>query len=278
MKVVITAAGSGTRLLPMTKEMPKEMMPVFTKINEKRYVSPLLQIIFEQLYECKIRKFCFVVGREKRSIEDHFTPDTTFLKNSLQKNKNVISKFYKKINQSNLLWVNQNEPKGFGDAVKLTKQFVGNDDFIVHAGDVSIINSKIHPVMRLIKMGKDFDASAVLLIRKVDDPKRHGVPTLERISSSVFNVKKVIEKPNNPTSNIGLMPLYYFKSDIFEELQKIKPGKGHEFQLTDAIQGLIKNGKKVLAIPLLPHEKLLDVGTVESFYDAQKISYSADDF
>ena len=278
MKVVITAAGSGTRLLPMTKEMPKEMMPVFTKINKKRYVSPLLQLIFEQLYECKIRKFCFVVGREKRSIEDHFTPDTSFLKNSLQKNRNVLSKFYKKINQSDLLWVNQNEPRGFGDAVKLTKQFVGNDDFVVHAGDVSIINSKVHPVTRLIKIGKEFDASAVLLVRKVSDPKRHGVPTLEKISSTVFNVKKVVEKPNKPTSNIGLMPVYYFKSEIFEQLQKIKLGKGHEFQLTDAIQGLIKNKKTVLAIPLDSSEKLLDVGTVESFYDSQRTSYSADDF
>ena len=272
-KVVITAAGRGTRLLPMTKELPKEMMPVFSKLNGKKCVIPLLQLIFEQLNECKIRKYCFIVGREKRSIEDHFTPDTSFLKNSSQENKIMIANFYKKINSSNLLWVNQHSPKGFADAVKQSQQFIGNDDFVVHAGDVAIIGSKIHPIMRLIDIGKDPNVSAVLLFRKVKDPKRHGVPTLEKISNSKFLVKKVIEKPNRPSTNLGLMPVYYFKAKIFERLQKIKPGKGNEYQLTDAIEQLIKDGERVLAIPLLATEKVLDVGTVESYRNAQLTSF-----
>lgn len=273
MKVVITAAGMGTRLLPMTKELPKEMMPVFSRLNGKKCVMPLLQLIFEQMYECKIRKYCFVVGRQKRSIEDHFTPDNSFLKNSAQKNKIMITGFYKKIYSSNLLWVNQNEPKGFGDAVKHTQQFIGNDDFIVHAGDAAIIGSQIHPVLRLIEVGRDPSVSAVLLFRKVNDPERHGVPTLERISNTKFLVKKVIEKPNKPDSDLGLMPMYYFKSKIFEKLRRIKPGKGNEFQLTDAIQQLIADNERVLAIPLLDKEKVLDVGTVESYRDAQRNSF-----
>lgn len=186
MKVVITAARMGTRLLPMTKELPKEMMPVFSRLNGKRCVMPLLQLIFEQMYECKIRKYCFVVGRQKRSIEDHFTPDSSFLKNSAQRNKIMIIDFYKKIYSSNLLWVNQNEPKGFGDAVKHTQQFIGNDDFIVHAGDAAIIGSQIHPVLRLIEVGRDPSVSAVLLFRKVNDPERHGVPTLEKFPTQNF--------------------------------------------------------------------------------------------
>lgn len=273
MKVVITAAGMGTRLLPMTKELPKEMMPVFSRLNGKICVIPLLQLIFEQMYECKIRKYCFVVGRQKRSIEDHFTPDSSFLKNSSQRNKIMITGFYKKIYSSNLLWVNQNEPKGFGDAVKHTQQFIGNGDFIVHAGDAAIIGSQIHPVVRLIEVGRDPSVSAVLLFRKVNDPERHGVPTLEKISNTKFLVKKVIEKPNKPDSNLGLMPMYYFKSKIFEKLRRIKPGKGNEFQLTDAIQQLIADNERVLAIPLLDKEKVLDVGTVESYRDAQRNSF-----
>jgi UTP--glucose-1-phosphate uridylyltransferase len=273
MKVVITAAGKGTRLLPMTKELPKEMMPVFSNLNGKKCVVPLLQVIFEQLYESQIKKYCFVVGRGKRSIEDHFTPDSSFLKNTSRKNKSVIMNFYKKINHSDLFWINQNEPKGFGDAVKYSQQFIGNDDFIVHAGDVVIMNSKIHPVLRLIEVGKDPSVSAVLLFRKVNDPERHGVPTLEKISSTKFIVKKVIEKPRKPSSNLGLMPIYYFKPKIFEKLKKIKPGKGNEFQLTDAIQELILSGEKVLAIPLLKREKVLDVGTVESYMESQTTSF-----
>ena len=190
MKVVITAAGKGTRLLPMTKELPKEMMPVFSKLNGKKYVLPLLQLIFEQLFESDIKEYCFVVGRGKRSIEDHFTPDNSFLKNTSKKNKIEIINFYKKINNADLFWINQNEPKGFGDAVKNSEKFIGNNDFIVHAGDVAIIGSKIHPVKRLIEAGKDPNVSAVLLFRKVSEPERHGVPTLEKISGKKFIVKK----------------------------------------------------------------------------------------
>jgi len=273
MKIVITAAGKGTRLLPMTKELPKEMMPIFSKLDGKKCVLPLLQLIFEQMYELKIKKYCFVVGRGKRSIEDHFTPDSSFLRNTSKKNKIMISDFYKKINNSSLFWVNQNEPKGFGDAVKYSHQFIGDDDFIVHAGDVAIVGSKIHPVFRLIDAGNDPSVSAVLLFRKVKDPERHGVPTLEKISDGKFIVKKVIEKPKNPSSNLGLMPIYYFKPKIFEKLRKIKQGKGNEFQLTDAIQQLISSGEKVIAIPILDKEKVLDVGTVESYRESQITSY-----
>lgn len=273
MKIVITAAGKGTRLLPMTKELPKEMMPVFSKIDGKKCVLPLLQLIFEQMHHSKIREYCFVVGRGKRSIEDHFTPDISFLKNTTRKNKRTVLDFYKKINKSNLFWVNQNGPKGFGDAVKYSQQFIGNNNFIVHAGDVAIINSKIHPILRLIDAGNEPNVSAVLLFRKVSDPERHGVPTLEKISNSKFLVKKVIEKPRNPSSNLGLLPIYFFKPKIFEKLGKIKPGKGNEFQLTDAIQELISSGDKVLAIPLSDKEIVLDVGTVESYRESQITSF-----
>ena len=125
----------------------------------------------------------------------------------------------------------------------------------------------------MIDAGKDKDVSAVLLFRKVDDPERHGVPTLEKISNKKFIVKKVVEKPKKPSSNLGLMPIYYFKPKIFEKLKKIKLGKGNEFQLTDAIQELISSGEKVLAIPLLEKEKVLDVGTVESYMESQITSF-----
>lgn len=273
-KAVITAAGRGTRLLPMTKEMPKEMMPVFSKIyGDGPVVLPLLQLIFEQIYSCNIRDYCFIVGREKRSIEDHFTPDHDFLKILSDRNKTIISKFYKKIEQSHLVWVNQNSPKGFGDAVKHAERFVGNDDLVVHAGDVSIIGKSPHPISRLIDAGKDPSVSAVLLVRKVKDPKRHGIPVLKKISKTSFLVEEVEEKPERPKSNMGLMPLYFFKPKIFECLRKIKPGKGNEYQLTDAIQRLIEEGGKVIAIPVNQDEDVLDVGTVESFKQSQEISF-----
>jgi len=273
-KSVITAAGRGVRLLPVTKEMPKEMMPIFCKSNGERILVPMLQFIFEKLYAINIRDYCFVVGREKRSIEDHFTPDYGYLKELSGKNKELISSFYKKLENSHLIWVNQNKPVGFGDSVKRTEKYVGHDDFIVHGGDVSIIGGTEYPIKRLIDTAKkDPDIAAVLLCKKVKDPKRYGVPSITKISKSLFLVNGVEEKPEKPKSNLGILPLYYFKPSIFDRLKKIKRGRGNEFQLTDAIQKLIDDGEKVVSITLNTNEFEIDVGTVESYRAAQEITY-----
>ena len=274
-KLVITAAGKGTRLLPATKELPKEMMPIFSKIygNEKRAI-PLLQFIFEQMYSIGIRNYCFVVGREKRSIEDHFTPHESYLKEISGNAKKVIANFYKKLNKSHLIWINQNKPLGFGDAVKLTERYIGKNDFIVHAGDVTIIGNKEHPMLRLIETAKkEPNASAIILCKKVSDPKRYGVPKIGKKKSNYFEIKSVEEKPHKPKSNYGILPLYYFKSEIFSSLKKTKRGMGNEFQLTDAIQNLIDDGKRVIAIVLEKGEDEIDVGTVESYKKSLDISF-----
>ncbi len=274
-KVVITAAGKGTRLLPFTKEMPKEMMPIFSKnYTKKRVVLPLLQYIYEQMYSMNFRDFCFVVGREKRSIEDHFTPHESYLKELNGEQKNLVSNFYHKLDKSHLVWVNQTKPLGFGDAVKRAERYVGKEDFIVHAGDVTILSKTNHPIKRLIKIAKENpDATAILVCKKISDYKRYGVPIMEKISKNLYQVSKVVEKPNKPISKFGLLPLYFFRSDIFESLKKIKPGKGNEFQLTDAIANLIQTNKKVLAITLNQHEEEIDIGTVESFKQSQEITF-----
>ena len=274
-KVVITAAGKGTRLLPFTKEMPKEMMPIFSKIfTEKKVVLPLLQYIFEQFYSLNFRDYCFIVGREKRSIEDHFTPHEMYLRDLAGDYKKIMLKFYQKLENSHLVWINQNKPLGFGDAVKRAEKYVGKEDFIVHAGDVTILSNSKHPILRLIETAKkNPEVKAILLCKKVKDSKRYGVPTIEKLSNNVFNIKEVIEKPDKPKSEFGILPLYYFRKDIFSSLKKIKPGKGKEFQLTDAIQNLIQENQKVLAITLNKNEKEVDVGTVESYRDAQTITF-----
>jgi UTP--glucose-1-phosphate uridylyltransferase len=274
-KVVITAAGKGTRLLPFTKEMPKEMMPIFSNtFANKKVVLPLLQYIYEQLYSMNFRDYCFVVGREKRSIEDHFTPHEAYLKELSGDYKKNMKKFYEKLEKSHLVWINQNRPLGFGDAVKRAERYVGEEDFIVHAGDVTILSNTKHPILRLIETSKkNPDVKAILLCKEIKDFQRYGVPTVSKISSNLFSVNEVVEKPQKPKSNLGILPLYYFKSDIFSSLKKIKPGKGKEFQLTDAIQNLIDEKEKVLAISLNKNEEEVDVGTVESYRNAQDVTF-----
>ena len=131
-KVVITAAGLGTRLFPATKEQPKEMLPIFCRLtNGDVGVKPLLQLVFEQLYDVGFREFCFVVGRGKRSIEDHFTPDYDCLA-MLKKHRRMsqsydLENFYQKLKTSAIVWVNQPEAKGFGDSVLMAQPFVQNE-------------------------------------------------------------------------------------------------------------------------------------------------------
>ena len=163
---------------------------------------------------------------------------------------------------------------GFGDAVKCAEGYVGKEDFIVHAGDVTILSKSKHPITRLIDMAKkNPDAKAILLCKKIKDSKRYGVPTVNKISNDLFIVNEVIEKPDKPKSNYGVLPLYYFRPEIFSSLKKIKKGKGKEFQLTDAIQNLIKEKQKVLAITLNKNEEEIDVGTVESYKNSQEITF-----
>ena len=271
-KAVITAAGKGERLLPMTKEIPKEMMPLMCKLKNQSLVMPLLQLIFEQLYDSYIKNFCMIVGRTKRSIEDHFSSDYDFLRDSNSKNNHALRNFYKKIDNSEIVWINQNIQKGFGHAVKLARNYIGNDNFMVHAGDVTILNYKIHPIIQMLKIEKEFpDTSAILLLKKVEDPRRYGVAVVSSITKSVYDVLEVEEKPMKPKSNYALMPIYFFKPEIFDCLDEIGIGKNNELQLTDAIQKLIEKNKKVRAIMLAANEKEIDVGTFDSYLYSQKI-------
>jgi len=274
-KIVITAAGKGTRLLPFTKEMPKEMMPIFSQaFTKNKVVLPLLQYIYEQLYSMNFRDYCFVVGRKKRSIEDHFTPHETYLKELTGDYKKIIRDFYQKLDNSHLVWINQNKPLGFGDAVKRAERYVGKEDFILLGGDVVILSKSKHPIQRLIETAKkNPDAKAILLCKKIKEPKRYGVPTVNKLSNNLFLVKKVVEKPDKPKSNFGILALYYFRPEIFSSLKKIKTGKGKEYQLTDGIQKLIDEKQKVLAITLNKNEEEVDVGTVESYKKSQEITF-----
>ena len=274
-KVIITAAGKGTRLLPITKSLPKEMLPIFSTKNKNKLLIPLLQHIFEELYAQNFRDYCFVVGREKRSIEDHFTPHNSYIKEIPRNYQLILKNFYIKIEKSHLTWVNQNHPLGFGDAVRRTEKFVGIDDMILHAGDVTILGYREHPISRMANIIKNNpDLSCVLLCKKVKDTKRYGVPKIKKISNTLFEVQEVEEKPDKPKSNYAIMPVYYFKSVIFKYLKKIKKGKGGEYQLTDAIQKLIEDGGKVAAIQLLSTEEEIDIGTPELYKKSLDFTYN----
>jgi len=276
-KAVLPVAGLGTRLLPMTKEMPKEMLPIFLdSANGGPCLKPMVQVVYDQLYDAGFREFGFIVGRGKRAIEDHFTPDEEFLKELDSRSKadlaGELRSFYRRVNDSTIIFINQSEPKGFGEAVLRAKCFL-NEPFLVHAGDMAILSKGCSHIRSLLENHKKLKADATLLIQEVGNPKVYGVIDGEEIENGIYSVKKAVEKPNKPPTNLAIIPIYIFNPIIFKALEVISPGEGGEIQLTDGIQKLIDWGSKVYAVKLAPDGIVLDIGNPDSCWNAFNISY-----
>lgn len=276
-KVVIPTAGLGTRLLPITKELPKEMLPIFFKKRNGRVcLKPMLQAVFEQLYVAGFREFCVIVGRGKRAIMDHFTPDWDFIKYLKGGNKveqaDELQEFYSKIANSTMIFMSQPKPKGFGDAIYTGKPFTENQSFLLHAGDDLVLSQNNDHLKRMMKAFERYDADATFLVEKVEDPRRYGVVVGDKINSHVLKVREVIEKPKKPPSNLASIALYIFKPIIYKAIEQVKPDESGEIQLADALQVLIDWKCKLYALELKPGERRIDIGTPETYLEILKTS------
>ena len=277
-KVIIPAAGLGTRLFPATKEQPKEMLPIFsTTPKGDLLVKPVVQLVFEQLYDAGLREFCYVVGRGKRGIEDHFTPDQHCISTLEGMGKNGqasdLEGFYEKLESSTIMWVNQSEAKGFGNAVLMAQPFVQNESCLVHAGDSAIISKNMDYIKKLIDAFERFNADAAFLVLEIENPKQYGIVEGDEVESGIIKVKRVVEKPENPATNFAIMAMYVFHPIIFKALEATKPGRNGEIQLTDAIQKLIDWGLKVYAVKLDKGYSHLDIGSPQRYWEALELSY-----
>ena len=275
-KVVIPAAGLGTRLLPATKETPKEMLPIFALGRDGEVcVKPLLQAVFEQLYDFGVREFCFIVGRGKGSVSDHFASDRNFLKVLNEGGKREVAEellsFYEKVNSSSLVFVSQPEPRGFGDAVLRAEPYI-KEPFLVQAGDTFILSKENHHLTRLLTAHDEFESDVTIMVKEVENPRPFGIIEGEEIESGIYSVERVVEKPEEPPTNLAIMALYLFTPAIFEALKSISAGVGGELQLTDGIQRLIDSGLGVTAVKLGAGEFWLDVGNPQSYWEALSCS------
>jgi len=236
-----------------------------------------VQQIFEQLFDCGMRDFYFVVGREKRAIEDHFSPDSEFIRrlNSHGRNGRTadLEQFYRRIEQSTIVWVNQPRPQGFGDAVLRVEPLIGREPFLVNAGDTYMISTLNDVPMRLAQAHTRTGAEATLALKEVDDPRQYGVAEVGDQEEDGFNVRRVAEKPSQPASNLAIMPFYLFNSTIFEALRNTERDRAGELQLTDAIQKLIEMGHIVKAIELDGDYLRIDVGSPDIYWESLKLSH-----
>lgn len=278
-KVIIPAAGLGTRLFPATKVQPKEMLPIFSQTaNGDASVKPMVQVVFEQLHNAGLREFCFIVGRGKRAIEDHFTPDSGFVRSLEGMGKNGqatdLEDFYGKLRASTIMWVNQPEPKGFGNAVLMAQPFVQSERCLVHAGDGCIISKDMDYIKKLLDDSERLKADAAFLVLEIENPKQYGVVEGEEVETGIIKVKAVVEKPEKPKTNLAIMAMYVFHPVIFKALEAAKPGQNGEIQLTDAIQKLIEWGLNVYAVKLDKNYSRLDIGTPEAYWEALTRSHN----
>ena len=234
-KAVIPAAGLGTRFLPATKALAKEMLPIIDK--------PTFQFIVEEAKASGIEDILIVEGKQKRSIEDHFDSAPELEQNLKEKHKDALLELVHSTTDIgvNLFFVRQPYPRGLGDAVRLAKSFVGDEPFVVMLGD-DLMHDKV-PLTKQLINEYDKTHASILAVKKVphDEVSAYGVIDPEKeVSKGLFNVKKFVEKPAvaDAPSDLAIIGRYLLTPEIFDILENQKPGKGNEIQLTDAIDTL----------------------------------------
>ncbi|MCT3526409.1 UTP--glucose-1-phosphate uridylyltransferase GalU [Latilactobacillus curvatus] len=236
-KAVIPAAGLGTRFLPATKAMAKEMLPIVDK--------PTIQFIVEEAKASGIEDILIITGKGKRPIEDHFDSAPELEQNLKAKNKTAMLKMVNETTDMgvNLYFIRQSHPNGLGDAVRLAKSFVADEPFVVMLGD-DLMDDKVPLSKQLINEYEETHASQ-LAVMKVphNEVDKYGVINPEnKVKDDLYNVKNFVEKPavDKAPSDLAIIGRYLLTPEIFDILENQKPGLGGEIQLTDAIDELNK--------------------------------------
>jgi UTP--glucose-1-phosphate uridylyltransferase len=248
-KAVIPAAGFGTRFLPATKSQPKEMLPIVD--------TPTIQYVVEEAVESGITDILMIIGKGKRAIEEYFDKSYELEQQLIESNKlDDLEKIQNITRLANIHFVWQKELNGLGDAIRYARHHVNNEPFVILLGD-TLIEGRGEPItMQLLKVYEKYKCSVVAL-EEVDMQvvSRYGVIAGQEIEHDVYKVDYFVEKPDvdKAPSNLAIASRYIFTPEIFNYLDRIKPGKNNEVQLTDAMQlmlqdhemyGLRFNGKR----------------------------------
>ena len=235
-KAIIPAAGLGTRFLPATKALAKEMLPIVDK--------PTIQFIVEEARKSGIEDIVVVDGKNKRSIEDHFDSNPELEDNLRSKHKDEMLKMVEETTDVNIYFIRQSHPRGLGDAVLTARDFIGDEPFVVMLGDdLNNINNKNEALTKQLIESYNQTGASTLAVMRVphEDTAKYGVinPSKE-VTPGLYNVTSFVEKPDpkDAPSDLAIIGRYVFTPEIFDVLAKTKPGKGGEIQLTDAIDTL----------------------------------------
>ncbi len=255
---IIPLAGLGTRLLPLSSITPKELLPINGKSN--------LEYILDECIEAGIKEFIFIISKRKENIKKYFFNDS-FYKSILSKKKDKrINDVFKKLKkyQKMIKFVYQNEPKGTGDAILKCKKYIKDSHFLMLFPDDLIIKKNCTKEMIALYNKKKGSIIATKTVSK-DEVSRYGILSLKNKKKNYFTIKDVIEKPSLKTapSNYAIIGRYILPKIIMSKLKKLKPGKGGEIHITDAIKKLIEEGEKFYGN--IFKGKYLDCGTINGY-------------
>ena len=266
-KCLFPAAGYGTRFLPATKAIPKEMLPVLTK--------PLLQYGVEEAIEAGLTTMAIVTGRGKRAIEDHF--DISFelehqIKNSSK--ENYLTEIRNVITKCTFSYTRQIEMKGLGHAILTGETLIGEEPFAVILADDLCDNQSDGVLAQMVKLYDKYKCS-IVAVEEIppQDSNKYGVIAGEVLDEKIIKVTDMVEKPDpkDAPSNLAIIGRYILTPDIFDILRKTKAGKGGEIQITDALLEQAKQGK-VLAYKF--QGRRFDCGSVDGFVEATNYFYT----
>ncbi|MBF9001339.1 UTP--glucose-1-phosphate uridylyltransferase GalU [Vibrio nitrifigilis] len=265
-KCLFPAAGYGTRFLPATKSMPKEMMPVVNK--------PLIEYGVEEAIQAGMDGMCIVTGRGKHSIMDHFDMNYE-LENQIRgtNKEELLIDVRETMEKANFTYIRQREMKGLGHAILTGRELVGDEAFAVVLADDLCVNQDKGVLAQMADLYKQFRCS-IVAVQEVpeDETHKYGVISGEMIKDDIFRVDDMVEKPEpgKAPSNLAIIGRYILTPDIFKIIENTKPGKGGEIQITDALLQQAKTGC-VLAYKFKGHR--FDCGSVEGYIEATNYCY-----
>jgi len=253
----VPAAGRGTRLYPLTKAQPKEMMPVGP--------YPAIDHVIQELATARITEILVITGPGKSALEAHLDHQQGRLPEADR--PPWLTAFDS--SRTTVYFTRQNPPGGLGEAVACAQQFIGDEDFVVALGDSVIISEDAAFLLRLIEAHQAGQAAATLGVQRIPPEKAssYGVIEVAGETEGMLLISDVVEKPkpDQAPSDLAICGRYIFSSDIFSELDNLETDRVGELQLTDAIAALTKSGARVQAVPLAGEELRLDVGNLSSY-------------
>ena len=258
-KAVIPAAGLGTRFLPVTKAVPKEMLPIVD--------VPIIQYIVEEVVESGLTDVVFVTGRGKSALEDHFDVSPELERFLEEKGKPDLLKMVREVSRmAHVVSVRQKEPLGLGHAVLVARRYVGNEPFAVLLGDV-IIDAAVPCTRQLLQVYATHGPVIALLAVPPEKTHLYGVIAGKPIAKGLYHVDTLVEKPAPGTAptNLSVLGRYVLPPDIFDILERTAPGRGGEIQLTDGLQTL---ARRLSLYGLETEGRLYDAGDRVGFVEA----------